>query len=360
MRLFVFLLVISTILKSQSNDTLLESILAIRSDTERVNQLYKRGFNLRNNNPSLSFRYAKLCQQHANSGHSKKHLAKSYNLLGVLFYKKGDFKKAIRYHKEALRLRLECNDVLGIAFSQTNLGNIYVDLKQFKMAESSHLKALEAYKNLNDEPRIANCLINLGALKQHMDLQDAAYEYYKLALQFGETLNDYDIRSICLNNIAIVFASKRDFEKSIAYNEDALKLRNLMDNNVEVTDSYLNLASNYIQLNQLDKAKYHLDTAFSLSKHFEYYEAEQEAYKIYSEYYSAVKKYEHAYQYLKSYYLSRDSLLTEQHSEQQLFNFDEGNDLLLNETGGLHNVWLLILVFIISLSIPYFLMRYKR
>ena len=362
MRLTVFLLVICKCFFAQENDSLLTHILAMQNDTEKVNQLYKNGFNLRNSDPKLAFYYANLCEEQAHVSGSKKHLAKSYNLLGVLFYKKGDFTKALAYHQKALAIRSDCKDKTGMALSQTNLGNIYTDLQLFERAESSYLKALEIFRETGDEKRAADCLINLGVLKQTLKQNEAAFENYVLALKLAEKLNDYDMRSLCLNNMAQVFFDKGNYEKSIAYNEDALKIRNLMDNNLEVADSYLNLASNYIKLKDLEKARENLDTAYSISKHYNYYEAMQTAFKIYSDYYSETKNYEAAYAWLKKYELSKDSIMAEQSSREAAFDFD------LPETIGhsyvpqqsIHNLWLLISVLILLIFIPLIFIRFKR
>lgn len=347
---------------AQQSDTLLTRILAMHNDTEKVNQLYKQGFSLRNIDPALAFYYANLCEEQAHISESKKHLAKSYNLLGVLFYKKGDFTKSLAYHQKALGIRIECKDKPGIALSQNNLGNIYTDLQLFEKAESSYLKALEIHRETGDEKRAADCLINLGVLKQTLKQNDAAFENYVLALKLAEKMNDYEMRSLCLNNMAQVFYDKGNYEKSIAYNEDALKMRNLMDNNLEVADSYLNLASNYIKLKDNEKARENLDTAYRISTHYHYYEAEQLAFKIYSEYYSALKNYEEAYSWLKKYEQSKDSIMTEQSSREAEFDFNvpetSGHNYIKKQQ--LYNVWLFISVIILLIFVPLFLIRYKR
>jgi tetratricopeptide (TPR) repeat protein len=362
MRLAIILSVIFNSVVAQTGDTLLRRIQALQSDTEKVNQLYKAGFSLRNSDPQTAFYYAHVCEEKAQISESKKHLAKSYNLLGILFYKKGDFRKALAYHKKALTLRIECNDDAGIALSETNLGNIYTDLKAFEKAEESYLKALEIFNKTGDNKRAADCMINLGVLKQNLKQYDAAFGNYSSALKLAEKINDYEMRSLCLNNIAQVYFDKGDYERSVAFNEDALKIRNLMDNNVEVADSYLNLASNYIKLKQPEKAKRLLDTAFNISRRYNYFEAQQLAFRIYSDYFSEMKNYELAYAWLKKYELSKDSILAEQNAHSEFnFNMPEVTEQYVYEAEEhLNNLWLLISVFIFMIFVPLFLIRFKR
>jgi hypothetical protein len=78
-------------MNGQLNDSLLYQTQHIENDTERVNQLYKIGFDNRNIDPDMSYEFAKICEQEALKTNSAKHVAKAYNLLGVLYYKKGNF-----------------------------------------------------------------------------------------------------------------------------------------------------------------------------------------------------------------------------------------------------------------------------
>lgn len=362
MRYTVFLLVIYNSLFAQVEDTLLSSILSLKNDTEKVNRLYSRGFALRNNDPRSAFYYANLCEEQAQLSESKKHMAKSYNLLGILHYKKGNYKNALAYHQKALSYRKECGDRAGQALSEINLGNIYSELHFFDRAEASYLAALAVFKALDDTKRTADCLINLGVLKQTLKQQEAAYAHYSLALKLGEDMNNYDIRSLCLNNMAQVYFDKGDYEKSIALNEDALKLRNLMENHLEVADSYLNLASNFLSLKQPEKAKEYLDTAYSISSRYSYFEAMQVARKVYSDYYFELKDFEKAYFWLKTHETKQDSVLTEQGKLSPEFDFDlpevtQHSPVVAKE---LHNLWLLISVLVFIIFVPFMLLRFKR
>jgi hypothetical protein len=104
---------------------LLYQIKTIENDTERVNQLYKTGFDIRNTDPELSYKIAGICEQESQKSKSIIHLSKSNNLLALLFYKKGDYTKALQYQKKSLLLSQAINNQFWIAINQANLGNIY-------------------------------------------------------------------------------------------------------------------------------------------------------------------------------------------------------------------------------------------
>ncbi|MGZ3931214.1 MAG: tetratricopeptide repeat protein, partial [Bacteroidia bacterium] len=310
---------------------------------------------------SLAYRYGRHAERSALKAGSPKHLAKSYNLLGVLFYKKGDLNTALDYHNKALDLRIKCHDVLGIAHSQTNLGNIYTDLQQFEKAEVSYLKALAGYKETNNTERCAACLLNLGVVKQSLRQFDAAIENYAYALRMAEGINDQDLKSSCLNNLAFAYGLKGDIEKAIATNENALKLRSMMENTLEAADSYLNLVPLYLYTKEPDKAKQYLDTAAYIGRTYGYAEISNKALRNYATYFAAVSDYEKAYAYMVRYEKLKDSLAVFQKNNAVNYDFSEPEfKAPAKAAAGVPNAGLLLIIIISAIFIPYFLIRFKR
>src|SRR6478736_4221963 len=104
MRIIVVLYFMTVSCFAQVKDSVLYQFTQIKNDTERVNQIYKTGFELRNMDPEKAYRFAVACEKEALKTKSHKHIAKSYNLLGVLYYKKANYNKALRYQKKSLAL----------------------------------------------------------------------------------------------------------------------------------------------------------------------------------------------------------------------------------------------------------------
>ena len=369
-RYLFLLLIFSTKLHAQDSDSLLPYILQLENDTEKVNQLYNTGYALRNKDPQLAYRFAKYCEEFALKSNSQKHLAKSYNLLGVLFYKKGDLKKAMNYHQLALKLREINKDDLGMGFSLTNLGNIYTDLaiiysdlKLFSKAENCYLQAIEDYNRVNDKKRIADCLMNLGVLKQNQNQYNAAYENYSVAFNIGKQINDYEIESNCLNNLAQIFSDKGDFEKAIAFNEDALKIRDLMEDELGMADSYLSLSEIYLKQKAIEEAAKFLLLAKNISDKNDYFDGKLLVLKFSSQLNVLQNNYKAAYDEINKYCFLKDSLMKSNKEIQNQFNFDENISLVsekVKSTNGIQNLWLLIILMALLVLIPLTLTRYTR
>lgn len=359
--LFLFLLISLTV-KSQDPDTLLTYILKLENDTERVNQLYKQGFSLRNKQPQLAYTYAKYAEKGARQSSSKKHLAKSYNLLGILFYKKGQYKTAINYHKHALALRSEINDVLGIAQSQNNLGNVYVDIKLYGKAEQAYLHAMQAYKTIGNIEKVKDCLNNLGVIKHNLKQHNAAIENYKMALNFCEK-NDYTSKAMYLSNMGEAYLGKHDTVNAIAINEDALEMRLMTDNIMEAGDSYVNLAGIYIVTGDYAKTKQYLRLADSIANAYDYFELKLLVLKISAFYNKAINNSTDGFQLLEDYYYKRDSIVAQQQMELLKYDFEEDfsqpieND---NYHGPIKNKFFMVVLLILIIFISFIIFKNKR
>lgn len=362
LKYFISFLLFSVHLPAQDPDTLLTTILRIENDTEKVNQLYTQGFDLIDKNPKMAYIFAQNCDKIAQKSKSLRHISKSYNLLGILFHKQGNYKKAQSYFEKYLTTATALNNTLGVAFSFNNLGQIYLQLKQFQKAERYYLKAIEHYNTLNNRIELANGLINLGVLKHEQKQLDAAYENYEKALETGKTLNNYEIKAICLNNLAQLFSDKGNYEKAMAYNYDALELRELMGLEVDISDSYLSIAEIALRQKNTALAEENLNLALELCNKLEYHEGKMIYYKLASELYSQKNNYQLAYQNLKHFTQLNDSFLLLK-SEEPISELEEDvlesiDDYPYNDS--LKNKSLLVLLLILITFISYMIFKNKR
>lgn len=361
MRLFFTCIMLSAACVSQVNDSLLYQLKQIPNDTERVNQIYTAGFNIRSIDPALSYHYALACKEEALTTKSPLHIAKSYNLLGILHYKKGDYKNALKFQKQALELNTSVNYDYGIAINQTNLGNIYSDLKQYVLSESCYLYALKAFNNLNNTLHITKSLINIGVLKYEQKQFDAAIRQFKEALVFVEELEDHDLKAYCKNNIGTIYREQGELDSAELYITEAIKLYELTGAEMETADAYNNMAIVYIKTGHFEGALDYIETAEAICRQYSYIETLVELYDTRSLFYEAQKNYEKAFYWTKKHIALKDSLTG---TEAEATITDLTDDPVLpvksEEHPSIHNLPLLILIFILLISIPLFLIRQIR
>lgn len=360
------LLIISILLSftgfSQVNDSLLYQIKSIENDTERVNQLYKIGFEIRNTDPEQSFKIASICEQEAIKSKSIVHLAKSNNLLALLFYKKGDYSKALQYQKKSLQLSQSIKNQFWIAINQANLGNIYSDINYPKLAEYAYLQSLQASNQTGNTLQITRCLINIGVLKHDQKELNAAIKQFEEAMKYANDIGNQELLADCYNNIGTILREQNKLDSALLYLEEGLKIRQLIDNEFELADSYNNIAMVYVLQKNFNQASNYILLANNICTKYDYPEALIELCKTQSEFYEAQQNFEQANVFLKKHYALKDSL---QHIEQEnkdliFLNEEVAAENRQHSTEQASNNWLLFPFMIMLIGIPLFLIRFKR
>lgn len=359
--LLLYALLFASAIGFSQQDSLLYQLSRIDNDTERVNQIYQAGFALRNTDPELAYLYAQSAEAEALKTASKKHLAKSYNLKGILHYKKGDYTRALSLQQKALQLNEAAGFSYGVALNHTNLGNIYNDMNYDELAEAAYLKALKVYNELSNRRQIINSLINLGVLKYKQKRYTTAIRYFQTALAMATEDGDRAVMASCNNNIGAVLMEEQLPDSSLLYLEESWKLLNLQDNDMEMADVYNNMALSWIQKNETGKAMRYLAMADSLCSVYDYTDARVEVYGSYAVLYEKQQDYQKANDWLKKHYRLKDSILQLSKEAMSISLVDESPELSENTPGpAFKNGWILVILGALVLGIPLLLIQYKR
>lgn len=348
------------------SDSALYQLRHIGNDTEQVNRIYKDGFAIRHTDPELAYRYAEAAEEAALTCHSRVHLAKAYNLKGVLHYKKGDYSRALSYQTKALALNEQAGSIYGMAVNHTNLGNIYSEIGYDVPAENAYLKALKAYNALNNRQQIVNSLINLGVLKDQGKHYGLALRYFQTALAMATEDHDLAVMASCNNNIGAVLMEENLADSALFYLEESLKLLDLQENVMEMADVYNNMGMSYIKKNMLPLANYHLEKAARISSAYNYTDARLHVYESFALLYERQKNFEEANTWLKKHYALKDSIWQLSRNAMAL-SFSDGpanrvqTDVPQSQQlPVLKNGWLLVILGAFLIGIPLLLIRYKR
>ena len=357
-RLFILFSFASFFGYTQSIDSLLFQLNSIENDTESVNQLYNKGFSLRNSEPDNAWLFAEACYKKAIKSDNQKHLAKAYNLLGILNYKKTHYLKALQYQKKALAINQAIHYETGFAMNLSNLGNIYSDINYYKLAETSYLQALQLNNKLENTKGITRCLINIAALKHTQKQDEAAVLNLKQALIYAEKLGDYELIATCNNNIGIALTSQNKLDTALAYLQDGLKLRTIIEDEVDLANSYLNIADVLTKQKKYSEAQNYLSLAENSCKSYEIYDELVNFYSIKSEWFEGQAKYDSSIFYLKKHHHLKDSLFK---IETENTDIDGNNESINIKDNEPNNYKIIALIAIISLIlgslISYFIFR---
>ncbi len=275
------------------------------------------------------------------------HISRTYNNIGVAYFKQNDLQKALTYFNKALSK--EYNPENALAYK--NLGNLYYEQRNYQKALMYYLNALEIdpgytdvinniglmylfqkkyqyaitqFKNLiKMNPDYIYAYINWAAVLIYVNKQEEAKEKLKKALE----IDPYNVEAIA--NTAHIFSTEEEYKKAIkklqevsiikpknyyAYFEwayilhvyqikleEALKIyKKAMENagtNKEFALVYNNMADIYLKLTEHNNALKYTEKAIK---------KDPEAtvpYQTMGEVYDAKKEYDKALEYYNKYLL---------------------------------------------------------
>ncbi|ETO05499.1 hypothetical protein RFI_31899 [Reticulomyxa filosa] len=195
-------------------------------------------------------------------GHNHTYVAISYNLIGGVYYYKGDHDKSIESLDKAANILLNLFGVNhgGVASSYNNLGYVYENKGQFDKALECHESALKIRLQVFGEnhSNVADTYHGIGNVYYNKDQPDKAIEYNERGLKIKLSLfgNKHTEVAVSYNNLGNSYFKKGQYDKAIECHENGLKVRlNLLGgNHSDVAWSYYNLGNCYFEKGKYDDA----------------------------------------------------------------------------------------------------------
>ncbi len=117
--------------------------------------------------------------------------AQAHNNLGGCYYRTSRWDLALAHYGEALALRTEGRDLLGIADALQNLGLVHYQMGDWPAAAEHYARGLALYERLGDVARLLTLELNLGTLQLDMGRVAEAIAHFgrahELASRTGNT-----------------------------------------------------------------------------------------------------------------------------------------------------------------------------
>ncbi|CAF1369960.1 unnamed protein product [Adineta steineri] len=185
-----------------------------------------------------------------------------YNQVGFVHSTQSDYKKAIWYYEQGLKIREKTlpSNHLALAISYNNFGGVYERMAEYSKALSYYEKALEIdQKTLpSNHPSLATSYSNIGTVYNSMVEYAKALLYFEKALEIKQkTLpsNHPDLATL-YNNIGLVYENMREYSKALSSHEKSLEIcqKTLPSNHPHLASSYNNIGSLYGSMGEYLKA----------------------------------------------------------------------------------------------------------
>ena len=207
----------------------------------------------------------------------KRSLAKTHNLIGVVYQNKGDYKQAISYFNKALELGKEVfnesksdRDESFLGRTYNNIALNYYWIGEFEKSKKFHLLAIEIKEKCSDPNDQAFSYNNIGALFEAMSKRDnyMAMSYHQKAYNIRKNLNSMINLAFTLNNMGVIEKNSGNYKDALIYLNKALELRESVHGSdavhPDIAQTCTNIADIYINMNEIKEAKRFLDRAINI------------------------------------------------------------------------------------------------
>lgn len=280
-------------------DSVLRIIHAAKHDSVRIIQYNVLSAYTRNKDADRAFEFAKKSLKASNTCDCPKYLAYSRDAMGLSFQMLSQYDSAIYYYNEALRIREEIEDSVGIGTSLNDIGVGYYYQANYEKAtyyfnESAKIKALTGdsigaaqslnntgimydiagdpsnaikmylealgiYESMNNRDMMMGTYQNVSLIYKGQGNYDEAINYLNQALDIALDLNDKNALATCYDNLGIIYDSDKEYIKAFEFFKLALKKGEEVGNELSIARSCTNLAINLEYQNEFELAlEYHL------------------------------------------------------------------------------------------------------
>lgn len=246
----------------------------------------------------------------------KKGLAGSYNNIGVMFHEQGNYEKALENHLNSLSMKEEIGDTSGMASCYINIGRIFLVQKNYSKALYNFKKSLEMNIIVGDKIEIAKLYNHIGVTYNNMNEYTNAMKNLSQSLLMQQTLGDKRGVADAYINIANVYERQLEYEKALHNLMKAMAIFKEINYMPRVAMVYRNSGILYTSLNNLSKAEEFIYNSLAIEKKYNNRIGIKECYEALATIFYRKRDYEKAYEFRKMFESLKDSLFNTQSVKQ--------------------------------------------
>jgi tetratricopeptide (TPR) repeat protein len=235
------------------------------ADTSRLKALHdiaREGYLF--SQPDSAYHFAQIELEFARSKGLNIQMASALNTMGISFFFRGDYDKAIELYEESLQRSEEANDTLGMGNAYSNIGLVKRRQGDLQLALEFYQKALALQTAINNEKGMAILFNNIGSILTDLgDIRQSLDNHHR-SLRLYEKLGDKKGMASSYNNIGIIHIGQKDKAEALKYFKQGLALAEEFGDKPFMTSGCYNIGNIYNELKQYDLALEFLQRALQL------------------------------------------------------------------------------------------------
>jgi signal transduction histidine kinase len=205
-------------------DSLLLEHSKAKEDTNKIKLLNDLSFTYYSINPDKGIKFAEESKNLSEKLNWSRGLIDANSNLGVCYWMKSDFPKALEFFYKALDLSEKVDDKLGISIIQNNIGLIYLRQEKYLQSIDFFKKAIKINELLNNKSSMIKNYINISSVYSELKDFELSLKIMNTALKLSIEEKDTSTISICLTNIGEIYMYMKKFPKALDFLFQSLKL----------------------------------------------------------------------------------------------------------------------------------------
>lgn len=314
-------------------------LLSPEEDTLRADFLYLISLgNGKQGNFSRQLELGKECLPISLKIKDERRQTKIMSVIAMAYFNLGNFESSLRYQLKVLKIREAARDSAGLVGTYNNLGILYQRMNQLDDAIKSYQKALEYIESGKSAQIRGAVLNNLGSLFSRTGKNPEAIELLNEALTLHQASDNREGLSLTHNNLGIAFTSMGKDAEALEHYHKALKINEESGDKHGTAVTSLNLGSLLQKSGNQPGALKYFNYSLMLSLEEGFRDIEMNSYFNLAEFYKTTGDFRKAYENYRSYANLKDSLFTEETSENMnkmraMYEADrkEQDNVLLNQ-----------------------------
>ena len=187
-------------------------------------------------------------------------LAQSYNDLGTLYLRIGNYDKAIELYNLCIKKRTELNDDLGIAKVLSKLAVLDELRSDYAASLAKNLQVLKIFETLgSDKSAISTLYGNISVILYNMNQIEKSLEFNQKGYDLAVEINDKKLIGGAFVNFGNAYSKNNEVDKALFYFKKALPIFKETQNINSVAVIYNNIGTCYSNMQMLDSAEYYFN-----------------------------------------------------------------------------------------------------
>jgi tetratricopeptide (TPR) repeat protein len=354
--LFLFFLTTPIFAQSKKADSLQTLLKQSTVDTTKVNVMVDIAVEYWASDPEQTIVYANRAMDLAKKIRYRRGEAKSFQGIGIYYWQKNDYVKALANYGQSKKIYEELGDKVGVARAICNMGMVYGEQGNYGQALDNYQQASAIFLALGDETRMASTINSIGNVhKNQKNFEEALISYKQArdiwtkegdkksmagsyiniatiytkqkkfedavsnatkALELFEGFKDVNGQIICHNNLGEIYIQKKDYTTAQSQYERSLEINQQFQSKRLMVTSYNGLGNVFTKLNQPQKAIENYRLALTTAQTLGLKPALQQSYEGLAVVYGVVRDYANAYHFQQLSTALKDSIFSAENANK--------------------------------------------